>query len=115
MVRSRFGVEGDLATVHQRIVLLVRESQRATGPGEADRAIFEEMVAYGLSPGPYNLPEWKDNPEDFYQMLDELFRITPTTALIMDEPFLFHAAKDYLARRGILAPEQVSLICADLR
>jgi hypothetical protein len=26
---------------------------------------------------------------------------------------LFHAAKDHLARRGLLAPEHVSLICDD--
>ena len=110
---GRIAVQRLLALGHQRIVLLVRESQRATGPGKSERAVFEEMEAHGLSPGSYNLPEWKDSPEDFYRVLDDLFRVTPPTALIIDEPFLFHAAKDHLARRGILAPEQVSLICAD--
>jgi DNA-binding transcriptional regulator YhcF (GntR family) len=110
---DRVAVQRLLALGHRRIALLVRESQRATGPGKAIHAIFEEMDAHGLPTGPYNLPEWEDNPEDFYRMLDELFRVTPPTALIIDEPFLFHAAKDHLARRGILAPEQVSLICAD--
>ena len=110
---GRVAVQRLLALGHQRIALLVRESNRATGPGQAERAVFGEMEAYGVPTGSYNLPEWKDSPEDFYRMLDELFRVTPPTAMIIDEPFLFHAAKDHLARRGILAPEQVSLICLD--
>lgn len=71
------------------------------------------MAEHGLPTGPYNLPEWKDRPEDLHRLLDELFRVTPLTALIIDDPGIFHSAKDHLARRGILAPEQVSLICTD--
>jgi DNA-binding LacI/PurR family transcriptional regulator len=97
---------------HRRIVVLARQSQRAGGPGAADRAIFEEMAAHGLATGPYNLPEWEDSPEDFRRVIDELFRLTPPTALIIDEPFLLHAAKEHLGRRGISAPEHVSLICS---
>jgi len=102
-----------IALGHQRIVLLVRESQRAGGAGQSERAVFEEMAAHGLPSGPYNLPDWEDTSEGFQRVLEELFRVTPPTALIVDEPFLFHAAKDHLAQRGILAPAQVSLICRD--
>jgi DNA-binding LacI/PurR family transcriptional regulator len=110
---NRVAVRRLIALGHRRIVLIERESQRATGPGKVERAIFRQMADHGLSTGAYNLPEWKDNPGDFYRMLDELFRVTPPTALIIAEPFLFHAARDHLARRGILAPGQVSLICSD--
>lgn len=98
---------------HQRIVILRRESQRAGGVGAADRAILDEMEAAGLAVGSYNLPEWKNTRDDFHRVLDGLFQVTPPTALIIDEPFLFQAAKDHLSRQGILAPEQVSLICTD--
>lgn len=98
---------------HQRIVIVRRESQRAGGVGAADRAILDEMEAAGLAVGSYNLPDWKDTSEDFHRVLNDLFRVTPPTALIIDEPFLFHAAKDHLARQGVLAPEHVSLICTD--
>jgi DNA-binding LacI/PurR family transcriptional regulator len=98
---------------HCRMVLLIRESLRACGPGAAERAIFEEMEAHGLPTSPYNMPEWKDSPEDFRRVLDELYRVTPPTALFIDEPFIFHAAREHLARRGIFAPQQVSLICTD--
>lgn len=98
---------------HQRIVVLVRESQRKGGPGTAERAIFKEMEAHGISVSRYNLPHWENTPESFHRVLDELFRVTPPSALFIAEPFLFHAAKDHLAQLGILAPAQVSLICAD--
>lgn len=102
-----------IALGHQSIVTLVRESRRVPEPGQAERAILEEMQAHGLPTGSYNLPHWEDTPEGFHRLLDELFRVTPPTALIIDEPFLFHAAKNHLARHGILAPAQVSLICTD--
>jgi DNA-binding LacI/PurR family transcriptional regulator/biotin operon repressor len=98
---------------HQRIVMLVRESQRAGGAGSFERAIFHQMAAHGLQTGAYNLPNWEDTCEDFHRVLEELYRVSPPTALIIDEPFLFHAAKDHLAQRGILAPKHVSLICSD--
>ncbi|MDA7870998.1 substrate-binding domain-containing protein [Akkermansiaceae bacterium] len=110
---GRAAVRRLLELGHQRIVILVRDSARAGGPGQAERVILEEMAAQGLSIGTYNLPDWKNTPKDFHRVLKELFRVTPPTALIIDEPFLFHAAKDHLAQRGILAPKHVSLICTD--
>ena len=44
-------------------------------------------------------------------MLDNLYRVTPPSALILDEAFLFIAAHQHLAHRGILAPQHVSLVC----
>jgi hypothetical protein len=39
------------------------------------------------------------------------FQHTPPTALIINESLLFIAAQQHLARRGIAAPENISLIC----
>ena len=102
-----------VALGHQRIVTLVREHRRLPKPGQAERTILEEIQAHGIPTSSYNLPDWDDTPGGFHRLLDELFRVTPPTALILEEPFLFHAAKDHLARHGILAPAQVSLICSD--
>ena len=93
--------------------MLTLKNRRAPGPGDAERAVLEEMAEHGLATGPYNLPDWDDTPEGFLRILDGLFSVTPPTALIIDEPFLFHAAKHHLAQRGIVAPAQVSLICTD--
>jgi DNA-binding LacI/PurR family transcriptional regulator len=98
---------------HRRIVVLARESQRVGGPGAVERAIFEEMERHGVPTSSYNLPDWRDCSADLRRVLDESFRFTPPTALIIDEPFLFHAVKEHLERRGVLAPEHVSLICSE--
>lgn len=42
-----------------------------------------------------------------------MFRHTPPTALFLDASDIFIAVQQPLARRGILAPEHVSLVCTD--
>jgi DNA-binding LacI/PurR family transcriptional regulator len=109
----RTAVQRLIALGHQRIVMLERGSSSALDPGPAERAMLEEMKKHGLPTGTYNLPDWETTPEGLRQMLDELFRVTPPTALIIDEAFLFHAIQGHLAQKGILAPKDVSLICID--
>lgn len=110
---SRTATKRLLELGHQRIVVLQRKNQRTAGPNAMARAIFDTMEASGLQTGRYNLPDWEDSAADFHRMLDALFRVTPPTALFVDEPFLFHACKEHLAQNGIIAPRDVSLICTD--
>jgi len=46
-------------------------------------------------------------------LLENLFRKTPPTALIIDETARFIAAMQFLARRHIEVPGQVSLVATD--
>lgn len=98
---------------HRRIVFVVREERRKPSPGFLERCFLEELEGRGIQTGSYNLPDWKDTPEGLQSFLDSLFRHTPPTALLLDEPSLFIAARDHLARKGIHAPEHVSLVCCD--
>lgn len=96
---------------HRRIVMLAREDRRKPEPGFFEQLFFEELEVHGIETGPYNLPDWEETVDGFHAMLDRLFRYTPPTALLISEVALFIAARDHLARRGILAPDDVSLIC----
>lgn len=98
---------------HRRIVILLREEHRKPKPGFFAQTFLDAMEARGLQTGPYNLPDWQDNADDFRRCLDSLFRNTAPSALIVDEAFLFNVAQQHLARGGILAPQHVSLVCAD--
>jgi DNA-binding LacI/PurR family transcriptional regulator len=98
---------------HKRIVMLARDDRRKPMPGMVERVFLEELQTLGIPCGTYNLPDWENNLEGFQRCLDSLFRHTPPTALIIQQAMLFTAAHQYLARRGILAPEHVSLICTD--
>ncbi len=97
---------------HGRIVMMAHQERRAGGPGNIERAVLDEMEAHGIRTGPYNLPDWENSREGFHRLLDQLYRVTPPSALILDEASLFAAAHQQLAQRGILAPQHVSLVCA---
>jgi len=109
----RFAVRHLVSLGHRRIVMLVLAARRLPEPGLSERTFLEALAAHGVPTGPYNLPNWEDSPEGLQQMLDSLFQITPPTALLIDEAYLFHAVKHHLAGKGIRTPEDVSLICSD--
>ena len=90
---------------HRRIVWLARFSD--------PNYLFKEMEKQGIPVGSYTKPSWEPTPSGFRNCLDSLFATTPPTALLIDEAPLFLAAQLHLARRGILAPEHVSLYCTD--
>jgi DNA-binding LacI/PurR family transcriptional regulator len=98
---------------HRRIVLIVRRVRRLPMPGRSERAFLDELESHGLPVGDFNLPDWEENNEGLQQLLDSLFRVTPPTAMIIDEAPLFAAVQQFFAARGIRVPQQVSLICTD--
>ena len=99
---------------HFRIVLLVREERRKPQLGSLEQFFLNELEANGIQTGPFNIPDWEDSPEGLQQVIDALFKHTPPTAIIIGDASLFHATQMHLARRGILAPEHISLICTDI-
>jgi DNA-binding LacI/PurR family transcriptional regulator len=98
---------------HQKIVCLVRPDRRLPTPGTPERAFLAELTAHGITPGPYHLPDWEDGEEGFQSRLESLFQVTPPTALIVDELMVFLATLQFLARKRLLVPEDVSLVCTD--
>ena len=98
---------------HRRIVMLVREDWRAAKPGSFERWFLDLLEAEGIRTGPYHLPDWQADAAGLCRSLDALFQYTPPTAIILDEPALFMAARLHLAQRGITSPQHVSIICLD--
>ena len=98
---------------HRRMVFLSREERRKPYPAPMEQAFLDELAALGIKTGVYNLPDWGDDIAGFYRGLDSLFQHTPPTALLLVEARLYIAAQQHLARRGIVAPRDVSLVCDD--
>lgn len=98
---------------HRRIVLLARPRRRLPEPGASERAFLDELAAHGIRPGPYHLPDWEESITGFHERLDSLFRLTPPTALIVDEATFYVAALQFCANRGLRVPQDVSLVCTD--
>ena len=98
---------------HRRAVLLCRRGRRQPAPGPTARGFLAELKSGGIHPSEYHLPDWEETAAGFSACLDALFRVTPPTALIVDEVAWFVAALHFLARRGLRVPADVSLICTD--
>jgi DNA-binding LacI/PurR family transcriptional regulator len=98
---------------HRRIALLVREAHRRLPLERVTQSFLDELETQGIATSSYNLPEWQETPEGLRQCLDSLFKTTPPSALIIDEPFLFAATQQHLTRRGFHVPEHVSMVCID--
>ncbi len=98
---------------HRRIVFLVRDRQRAPEPSAVCRAYLDELRRLGIEPASYHLPDWEENAGGLGECLRSLFRLTPPTALIADEPALYFAIVQHLMHQGIRVPRDVSLACTD--
>ena len=98
---------------HRRIVMLCRQLRRLPKPGSSEQAFLDELKANGLPVSDFNLPDWEESREGFQKLLHSLFRVTPPTALIIDEASFFVATQQFLAGRGIRVPQHVSLVCTD--
>lgn len=97
---------------HRRIVFLAREERRRPSPGIVEAAFLNELNQLGIQTGEYHLPQWEDHASGLVEKLDSLFAHTPPTALIMTQLEVYLGAQQYLLRRGIRSPEDVSMICS---
>jgi DNA-binding LacI/PurR family transcriptional regulator len=98
---------------HRRIVLVALSARRLPEPGLPERAFLSELDAHGIPTGTYHLPDWDECPEGLQRLMDSLIEMTPPTALLIDEAYLFHAVKHHLSATGLRIPDDVSLICTD--
>lgn len=97
---------------HRRIILIVRKYQREPISTSA-QAFLDVLNSNGIQSSDFNLPDWEETGEGFNQLLESIFKITPPTAIITDEPFQYLAAHHFMVSRGIQIPKHLSLICSD--
>ncbi len=103
-----------IALGHRRIVYVCRRVHRLPVPSPICRALLAELAAQGcLGAGDFNLPDWEETPAGLHALFTALFRITPPTALFLDETPLVLAVQQFLAERKLRVPEQVSLVAED--
>ncbi|MDA7917893.1 substrate-binding domain-containing protein, partial [bacterium] len=90
-----------------------RTQRRRPVPGDSEQTFLEALEEEGIEVGEYHLPDWSDRKESLLSCLDSLFKVTPPTALIIQEAPVFAAAQQFLATRGLKVPGDVSLVCSD--
>ena len=102
-----------IALGHRRIVLITALARRTPVPGNVEQAFLDELAAHGIATSSYNLPDWEETPRGLHTLLENQFKLTPPTALIIEETPQAIAALRFLAERGIKVAGQVSVISAD--
>ncbi len=98
---------------HQRIVMLTRRERRHPDYGPIEKLFLEEMEARGITSGGYNIPEWEESAKGLRESLDNLFRLTPPSAIIVSDSALCLAIKNYLASHQGRDLRNVAMICTD--
>ena len=100
------------ASGHRRIVMLVREERRKPKLGSTEETFPKELQARGVPTGPYNIPEWEESAEGLRACLDNLFHVTPPTAILVGDSMLVVAVQHYLLQRNP-GMRDVALVCTD--
>ncbi len=98
---------------HRRIVLLTREDHVVPVPSLFSKRFLQALESVGIEPGSYHLPVWGYRPDGLHRCLESLFKVSPPTALLATEAPIMLATQNHLARRGIISPRDVSLVCHD--
>lgn len=100
---------------HRRIVLLARGDHMKPDPPLGIQNFLNALRSEGIEPGSYHLPVFGHQPQQLHRCLDSLFKFGSSmpTAIFVSEYQIMLAVRDHLARRGIIAPRDVSLICLD--
>lgn len=100
-----------LALGHRRLVFTCDRAYRQPPGGPAVTAYTTALAAYGIEAGDYHLPDFEPTPAGLRSLFESIFRVTPPTALILEEAGYAVAAFAFLARRGLSVPRDVSLVC----
>jgi DNA-binding LacI/PurR family transcriptional regulator len=98
---------------HRRMAMLTRAERRIPHPGKMERSFLDTLRGLGIATSSFNLPDWDDTTDGLYRLLNSLFKVTPPTAMIIDEAPLYLAVELHLARLGFFSPADVSLVCLD--
>jgi LacI family transcriptional regulator len=98
---------------HRRIVLLARSQHRHPVPSQTLETFLASLAAEGIKASDYHCPFWENTREGFQRCLESLFRVSPPTALVVQETLLFGAVQQFVEARGIRVPRDLSLLCTD--
>lgn len=96
---------------HRRIVWVWPSFFRKPVLGPTGQKFMNHLEELGIPASGYNMPDYEDTGEGLAKLMDQLFRITPPTALMFLDPGECLAALLHLTRLGLRVPQDVSILC----
>ncbi|MDX1679458.1 MAG: GntR family transcriptional regulator [Akkermansiaceae bacterium] len=98
---------------HQRIVMLSKSETMSHGLSGPQVTFLKVLEKNGIRSGDYNLPQWDSTPAGLRKCLEALFKLTPPTAILIDEWKLHCAIQNFLIHKRDVIPHRVACICTD--
>jgi len=100
-----------LIAMHHTRIILVGPRNILSPESNLYQIFAGELAAGGVTLSNYYLPKWDETPSGLYALLEETFRFTPPTALIVATSTWLVSVLAFLAQRKLLVPADVSVIC----
>lgn len=98
---------------HRKMVMMARHGRRMPTPGPNEQTFLDVLGQNGIQVSSYHLPDWVETGAGYQEALERLFKLTPPTAIIVDDVSLFTVTLQFLAGRGLKVPADVSLACTE--
>jgi len=98
---------------HRRIVMLSKSETLQDGMSGPQLAFIDQLERNKVASGDYNLPQWDSTPAGLRQCLESLFRVTPPTAILIDNWKLHYAVQNFLSHQRGAAYRRVACISTD--
>ena len=100
---------------HRRIVYMQHAEQmnESLELSSAGRVVHDILLAQGVQASHYNCPQWGSDWQSFKRSLENAFKLTAPTALIVSEPWMIMLCLCLFVRLGLRYPEDVSLVCLE--
>ena len=97
---------------HRRIISLLQEAliDEGSSLSTVESHLHEHYKKLGILSSNYHIPK-KVKMDQLYETLEDIFRITPPTALIIEEIEYMPIVCSFFMKNKISFPEDVSLIC----
>ena len=98
---------------HRRIVMLSKAETMEEGLSGPQLTFLDALEKNNLPSGDYNLPQWDSTPAGLRKCLESLFKVTPPTAILIDEWKLHYAIQNFLNHHPGAAYRKVACISTD--
>jgi hypothetical protein len=95
---------------HRRIVLITLGGARRPEHARYVVEFRRKLIEAGVHPGEYHVPDWEESPRGLGKLLDELFRVTPPTAILCWATHTVYGVQAWLKGHRLRIPEDVSVV-----
>jgi len=100
---------------HSKITVMLPENfnRKNRTVSQAESYIEKLFTSKQIPFSTYNCPRWGKTTSDYYEALEQLFAVTPPTAILLGDSAQMPRLASFLMSRGLRYPDDISIIILD--